>query len=50
VHIGYNNGNMVYEINGKKLYVVTEERDLGTIKQNYLKCGKQCSKAVKTEC
>ena len=35
-------------MNGKCLEEVTEERDLGVVLQNDLKCSKQCRKAVST--
>jgi len=48
MHIGYNNNKARYEMNGKYLEEVTEERDLGVIMQNDLKCSSQCIKAVNT--
>ncbi|MGE5822000.1 MAG: RNA-directed DNA polymerase [Nitrososphaerota archaeon] len=48
MHIGLGNGMAKYEMNGKYLEEVTEERDLGVIVQNDLKCSKQCLKAVNT--
>jgi hypothetical protein len=47
MHIGHNNAKEKYRINGHILQDVTEERDLGVIIQNDLKCNKQCVKAVK---
>ena len=38
MHIGLNNSKAKYEMNGKYLEEVTEERDLGVIFQNDLKC------------
>ena len=48
MHIGYNNGTAKYEMNGKYLEEVIEERDLGVIIQSDLKCSSQCIKAVNT--
>jgi hypothetical protein len=48
MHIGLNNSKANYEMNGKYLEEVTEERDLGVIFQNDLKCSRQCLKAVNT--
>jgi hypothetical protein len=48
MHIGLGNGKANYEMNDKYLEEVTEERDLGVIMQNDLKCSKQCLKAVNT--
>ena len=48
MHIGNNNIKANYEMNGKLLQEATEERDLGVIMQNVLKCSSQCIKAVKT--
>ncbi|MGE5822757.1 MAG: reverse transcriptase domain-containing protein [Nitrososphaerota archaeon] len=48
MHIGYNNGNAKYEMNGMTLEEVNEERDLGVIIQSDLKCDIQCSKSVKS--
>ena len=48
MHIGNNNIKAIYEMNGKLLEEVTEERDLGVITQNDLKCSSQCIKAVET--
>ena len=48
MHIGYNNGKAKYEMNGKYLGEVIDERDLGVIMQSDLKCSSQCSKAVNT--
>ena len=48
MHIGYNNGKAKYEMNGKYLEGVIEERDLGVIMQSDLKCSSQCIKAVNT--
>jgi hypothetical protein len=48
MHIGINNSKANYEMNGKYLEEVTEERDLGVIFQNDLKCNRQCLKAVNT--
>ena len=48
MHIGYNNKKVNYEMDGKNLEVVDEEKDLGVIMQNDLKWNSQCTKAVKT--
>ena len=48
MHIGLSNSKANYEMNGKYLEEVTEERDLGVIFQNDLKCSRQCLKAVNT--
>ena len=48
MHFGINNIKVNYELNGKTLEEVTEERDLGVVVQNDLKCSKQCLKAVST--
>ena len=48
MHIGLNNNKAKYEMNGKYLEEVTEERDLGVVLQTDLKCSKQCLEAVNT--
>jgi ribonuclease P/MRP protein subunit RPP40 len=48
MHLGYNNSRAKYEMNGKYLEEVTEERDLGVIMRSDLKCSSQCIKAVST--
>ena len=48
MHIGYNNKKVNYEMDGKNLEEVDEEKDLGVIMQNDLKWNSQCTKAVKT--
>ena len=48
MHMGYNNKKVNYEMDGKNLEVVDEEKDLGVIMQNDLKWNSQCTKAVKT--
>jgi ribonuclease P/MRP protein subunit RPP40 len=48
MHMGHNNRRNIYEMEGRKLEEVKEERDLGIIVQEDLKWGKQCLKAVKT--
>jgi len=48
MHLGINNNKANYELNGKTLEEVIEERDLGVIIQNDLKCTKQCLKVVST--
>ena len=47
MHFGYNNTMANYKLN-KNLEVTKEERDLGVIMQNDLKCRLQCIKAVNT--
>ena len=47
MHIGLNNNKAKYEMN-VYLEEVTDERDLGVVLQNDLKCSKQCLKAVST--
>ena len=46
MHIGFNNTKAKYEMNGKFLEEVTEER--GVIIRSDLKCSSQCMKAVNT--
>ena len=46
--VSWDNGKTKYEMNGKYLAEVIEERDLGVIVQNDLKCSSQCIKAVNT--
>jgi len=48
MHLGLNNVKAKYEMNGKYLEEVIDERDYGVIKQSDLKCIKQCLKAVCT--
>jgi len=48
MHLGLNNIKAKYEMNGKYLEEVVEERDLGVIIHSDLKCSKQCLKAVST--
>jgi len=48
MHIGHYNYKAKYEMNGKFLDEVTEERDLGAIIQSDLKCSSQFIKAVNT--
>ena len=44
----YNSIETKYEMESKLLDEVNDERDLGVINQNDLKCNNQCIKAVKT--
>jgi ribonuclease P/MRP protein subunit RPP40 len=44
----YNNSKSTYEMNGKDLEKISEERNLGVIVQQDLKWSKQCSKSVST--
>jgi myo-inositol-hexaphosphate 3-phosphohydrolase len=48
MHIGNNNGKAKYEMNGKLLEEVIEDRDHGVTMRNDMKCNSQCIKAVKT--
>mgnify|MGYP003422120574 FL=1 len=48
MHFGYNSTEADYKIYDKNLDVTKEERDLGIIIQNDLKCRLQCIKAVNT--
>ena len=47
MHMGYNNKLADYHINDVKLECVSEEKDLGVIISEDLKCEKQCCEAVK---
>jgi hypothetical protein len=47
MHIGPAKANADYYMNGTKLEANTDERDLGVIIQNDLRCAKQCAKVVK---
>jgi len=47
MHLGYNNSQVQYVMDGEQLQCVTEERDLGVIVSEHLKWEKQCSQAVK---
>jgi hypothetical protein len=46
MHIGYNNVEAAYVMNGTVLQNVEEEQDLGVVFQDHLKCTKQCTKVV----
>jgi len=46
MHIGLRNQNTKYQMGGKELSEVTEERDLGVIVSKDLKVGNQCAKAA----
>jgi len=46
MHIGYNNVETIYTMNGSALQKVAEEQDLGVVVQGNLKCTKQCAKVV----
>ena len=46
LHLGYNNKQTEYYMNGHKLEAVTSERDLGVIIDHTLKFSEQCVKAV----
>jgi len=46
MHIGYNNCCAEYDMYGNKLETATEEKDLGVMVSDNLKCDKQFSEAV----
>jgi hypothetical protein len=46
MHWGHKNCENDYEMNDIDLEATDEERDIGVIIQNTLKCNKQCAKAV----
>ncbi len=48
MHIGINNDNVEYLMNGVKLSVTNTEKDLGVLISDDLKPSNQCSKVVKT--
>ena len=48
MHIGHGNVKATYSMNGIILNEVSDERDLGVIVENNLKCSKQCAKVVNT--
>ena len=48
LHIGSNNDQVQYEMNGHVLETVKKEKDLGVTISNDLKPGKHCSEVVKT--
>jgi hypothetical protein len=47
MHIGYNNKKEKYEMEGKNVEEVDEEKNLGVILQSDLKWNRQCIKAVR---
>jgi len=47
IHTGYNNKLAEYHMNNVRLECVSEEKDLGVVTREDLKCEKQCSEAVK---
>ena len=47
LHIGNNNKKLTYEMDGKKLKQVKEEKDLGVLVDDELKFHKQTSSAIK---
>lgn len=47
IHFGYNNSRHVYTMDGQSLEQVTEEKDLGIIVTDNLKCGRQVAEAAK---
>ena len=48
LHIGGGNLNELYNMEGRHLEAVHEERDLGIVITKDLKCSKQCLNAAKT--
>ena len=46
VHFGHNNPREIYTLGGTQIETLHEERDLGVIIDESLKCRKQCAKAV----
>ncbi len=48
MHIGINNDNVEYLMNGVKLTVTNTEKDLGVMISDNWKPSNQCSKVVKT--
>ena len=48
MHVGHGNVKATYSMNGIVLNEVVNERDLGVIVENNLKCSKQCAKVVTT--
>jgi hypothetical protein len=48
MHFGPANNKFEYQMNGEKLDVTTEERDIGVLVTDDLKPGAQCAKAAKT--
>ena len=47
IHMGYSNKLAEYHMNDVKPQCVSEEKDLGVIISEDLKCEKQCGEAVK---
>ncbi len=48
MHIGINNDNVEYLMNGEELSVTNTEKDLGVMISDDFKSSNQCSKVVKT--
>jgi hypothetical protein len=48
MHLGHNNMSQDYYMNGHKLEVTEEERDIGVIVSKNLKPASQCKKAART--
>jgi hypothetical protein len=46
MHIGLKNTRADFHMNGFKLEDILDERDLGIIVQNDLRCTKKCAKVV----
>jgi len=49
MHMGFNNKQAKYDMNGIQLECVSEEKDLGVIISGDLKWDKQCSEAIGCE-
>ena len=47
IHFGHNNSGHLYTMDGKALEQVTEEKDLGIMVTDNLKCGRQVAEAAK---
>ncbi len=50
IHIGIDNDNVEYLMNGVELSVTNTEKDLGVMMRDDIKHSNQCSKVVKTDC
>ena len=48
MHLGHNNKRFTYEMNGERLEVTEEERDIGVNMCSNLKPSQQCKKAART--
>jgi len=47
MHMGFNNNLVEYDMNDVKLECISQEKDLGVIISEDLKCQKQCSEAAR---